>query len=160
MNKVSGVAALLLTWSLSAQAAAETPTSLAQCRAIVGDAERLACYDALSEAPAGSHAGFASQPAGRVPVPAQSVPETMAPLQQTVREPERIESKLKGRFDHFQPKMEFQLENGQVWTCLAQRREDFNPVDDPSVVIKRNFAGHYYMLIEGIYRQFPVRRSR
>ena len=184
LQRSSGLAALcLLTsiWISPAQAA--LPDGLAACRAIAGDSQRLACYDALSQAATASSApsGVAPPPAATsTATPAPAAPALVAPAVasaaatapaatvernfgvETVTksfegEPQRLTAKVVGDLDGIPRRTVFHLDNGQVWQSIDDNEYVYE-ADNPKLTIDRNFAGSYWMHLENAH--FNVRVSR
>ena len=135
------IASLLLIAALDAQ--------LADCRAITEDAKRLACYDALafpSAKPAASPEDAAFG-ASTVPKP---------PIES---EPDRIEAHIVGKISGWRRNTQFTLDNGQVWKCVDDERND-DALDQPAVTIKRNWFGHYWMDVAGTGQSVQVIRIK
>jgi hypothetical protein len=109
--------------------AAPTDQQFADCRAIVDDAKRLACYDALS-AP---------------PTPDKDFGSASVPRPQ-VQEPDLIEAHLAGRIAGWRKGTQFALDNGQAWQSIDDDASD-EVLDRTAVTIKRNFVGHYWMSV-------------
>jgi len=160
--------------------------AFAHCRSIPAEAERLRCYDraasALSpqaESPAPPpEPVITAQPAAAPPAPTPR-PETAAAApakpatdtasfgaetlpSATAKEksaPDEIHSRIRGEFRGWEAKTRFELENGQVWECL-NCRSVYLVRQDPDVTIKRGFMGGYWLKVEGLNTQAPVRRIK
>lgn len=65
-----------------------------------------------------------------------------------VRPPELIESNIVGTFKGYGPKTVFHLANGETWRPTNDEVVVDSPVENPKVVIYRDFFG-YKMFVEG-----------
>src|SRR4051812_12005611 len=65
-----------------------------------------------------------------------------------VRAPELIESRIVGEFRGSGPRVRFRLENGQTWRPTDEDVVNHAPVNNPAVVIFKDFFG-YKMFVEG-----------
>lgn len=166
---MKAVSLLLLLVSGTAFAADEA--SILKCRTIPGQAERLACYDAL---PAGAPAAVApaSQVAHVAPAkdaaPAAVVAaktaeqnfglETVKKKKEPEAAPSAIESTLVGSFQGWGPTSQFRLANGQVWKVIDGSQAALDPMTNPKVKVVRNFFGTLFMEFEGTNHSPKVRR--
>ncbi len=179
LQRSSGLAALCLVtsiWISPAQAA--LPDGLAACRAIAADSQRLACYDALSQAATAS--SVPSKAAQPLPAAAPAAPAIVAPAvasaaaiapaapvertfgAETVTKsldsgPQSLTAKIVGDLDGIPRHTLFHLDNGQVWQSIDDN-EYLYEADNPKLTIDRNFAGNYWMHLENAH--FNVRVNR
>lgn len=162
-------------WVSPAQAA--LPDELAACRAIGSDAQRLACYDALSRRATAAAAPSALAPAAPVAAPAPAAitaaasATAVAPVEATVEHsfgaetvtknldsgPQSLKAELVGDVDGIRRHAVFHLDNGQVWQSIDDNEYEYE-ADHPKLTIDRNFAGSYWMHLENAH--FNVRVSR
>lgn len=143
-------AATYLLLSAAQVSAAADPRS---CTSVTNDSSRLACYDSAFGV------NTAQTPAGASLAPAASTGGVPTVPQVSRQEPAKsatIESRLVGSLDHWQRGTRFQLENGQIWVCQSERSQSFPTINNPKVVINRNFLGHYFMTVDGVYHQVSV----
>ncbi|MFN9744274.1 MAG: hypothetical protein ACK57B_01335 [Betaproteobacteria bacterium] len=145
------VVALLLT--LASQAAWADPDALRRCRALADGAARRACYDA-SPAPAAtaSPAAAVAPPSGAGSAKAArfGLPDEPSPA-------DRIESRIEGRFEGWEPRARIRLANGQVWQVVDDSRGAYW-LDSPRVVVRRGALGSYMLEVEGVRAFVRVRR--
>lgn len=154
---------LLLAVSGSALAA---DADLLRCRTIADVAGRVACYDAIPVAAAGSAAAApiaAAQAAAPAPASAPAaVPAANFGLSATQMrksdEPNFIESTLLGRIEGWSPSTQFRLANGQIWRVADDSSGSVNELDNPKVKITRNAIGSMFLEIEGTNQAPRVRR--
>jgi hypothetical protein len=156
---------LLLAVSGSALAA---DADLLRCRTIADVAGRVACYDAIPVAAAGSAAAApiaAAQAAA--PAPASAPAPAAAPAanfglsatqMRKSDEPNFIESTLLGRIEGWSPSTQFRLANGQIWRVADDSSGSVNELDNPKVKITRNAIGSMFLEIEGTNQAPRVRR--
>lgn len=73
-------------------------------------------------------------------------------------DPERVEANLVGEFSGWNGRTRFTLDNGQIW---EQRRKASmryaKPVQNPRVIIEKNFMGFYIMDVPAANTEVPVR---
>lgn len=132
-------------------------SDLSTCATIVADAARLACYDALAgRVPPQPVAEPAQPPAdATASFGAEQLP---APVDDD-KGPDLIESTLPGSFRGWNKDSMFELANGQVWHCI-ECRDVYYVRENPTVTIKRNFLGSYWLKVEGLNQQARVRRVK
>jgi len=154
---------LLLAVSGSALAA---DADLLRCRTIADVAGRVACYDAIPVAAAGSAAAApiaAAQAAALAPAsaPAAALAANFGLSATQMRksdEPNFIESTLLGRIEGWSPSTQFRLANGQIWRVADDSSGSVNELDNPKVKITRNAIGSMFLEIEGTNQAPRVRR--
>lgn len=169
------LAAALLSQLIPAIAAdVGSTTSMAACRAITTDGERLACYDHLAErVPVAT-----PDPAPAAPVAVASPPRALAtPAAQpttigtepassfgaeAVRKPQSAEptaltAKVVGDVDGVRRDQILLLDNGQRWRVLSDNEFDYT-ADGPVATIERNLIGTYWMRLGDRGPSFKVRR--
>jgi hypothetical protein len=176
MNQTLLRASALLLLSCG-QAATADDAALQRCRALPEAAPRLACYDALPLANAGSAGStvtantLSTQSAKQAPPPlvagATSVSTTTlrpAPTeagfgleQQRDQQVTKIVSRVVGVVDGWGPRTQFRLENGQVWQVTDDTSAVYN-LKSPKVKIERAVLGGFEMEIEGAKRAPRVKR--
>ena len=140
---------LLATATATATAtAAASDTDLRRCRAIAEGTQRLACYDALSLAPAA--------PPAVVPAPAAAAAATFG-LERQPPEMQEITSHIPGIFEGWQPKTRFRLANGQVWQVSDDSSAVYD-LRDPKVTVRRAALSGFVLDIDGARRSPRVRR--
>jgi hypothetical protein len=155
-------------------------TDFERCAAIESASERLACFDALTRSakqePPATAEILDTTPATPQQMPL--MPRPVAPLEppaaaaverfgaenlpppapETVT-PERIESRLQGRFTGWERDTVFELDNGQAWQC-QNCRPVYHQAEAPPVSIRRSFTGVYWLKVEGLNQQAKVRRVK
>lgn len=157
--------AMLLAQPLPA--AADSSASLAGCRAIGADSERLACYDRLAE-----HTPTAATliaPRVTAPQLLSSAPVTNAASEtgdsfgaEVVRklksaEPRILKARVIGYVDSVSRDQILLLDNGQRWRVLSDKDFDYT-ADQPAATIERNLIGTYWMRLGDQGPAFKVRR--
>lgn len=165
---VLAAAALVATLPLVATAQAGAPMDSApvqRCRTIAEAAARLACYDAIALPGLGSRAGWGAPvgPAAAANATARAVPASPADnfgLEQrdSRAAPERLESRIAGSIEGWEPNTRFTLENGQVWQVVDGSRAYYGTISQPKVVVSRGLLGSFYLQIEGVNQLPRVRR--
>lgn len=176
MKKWFGLLPLLV-----ALGAAADDAGLLRCRALVDDAARLACYDALPSAPmnavtaAPAVATTTSAPesapvSSPLSAPA-SAPPAVAPLRPQTeaefgmerkaaeKQLETIVSRIVGPFTGWQAKSKITLENGQVWQ-IADGSSGSYTLESPAVSIERGVFGTFFLKIDGANRTPKVKRIK
>jgi hypothetical protein len=142
MIRAAAIVALLFATAVHAAA---TDQQLADCRAIGDEAKRLACYDALSSTPAAA--------------PVESTFGVSSVPRAEVKEPDRIDTHVAGKLKGWRKGTLFTLDNGQVWQSVDDRDSD-DTLEAPTVTIKRNFMGHYWMKLSGAWQDVQVIRVK
>lgn len=122
--------------------------ALRQCRGLADAAQRLACYDAIVLRPVAPAAAAAPAPAPE----ADRFGRAAAP-----ERPERVETRIEGRFEGWGPRQRIRLANGQVWQVTDDSRGDYW-LDSPRVVVRRAALGGFVLEIEGVNALLRVRR--
>jgi hypothetical protein len=149
--------ATLALWLMTLSLGSATAADLAECAAIKDEAVRLFCYDrAAGRSSAASPAEVAPAPLDTKPAPTGEAPSP-EPKPATVKAPERIESRIVGRFSGWAQGTRFQLENGQTWEVMTIARFQAGPQEAPKVVIARDFLGQYQMSVDGVTPRVVVR---
>ena len=162
------VTASMLTSAGAARAQVED--RLADCARIAGSSERLACYDALSEARRSAttrdwNGAFGLDATRRSRVAADSgAPEAdSAPDfgfdDRQSGGPAQVQSRYDGEFTGWSGNTLFRLENGQVWKQAQSGRVSARAAR-PKVTIKRATLGGYRMSVEGLSDSIRVERVR
>ena len=146
---------------------------LMRCRGIADPMARLACYDALVPAPAAS----GSSQARKMPQPTQ--PPAQTPRGQTTfqdappppteqfgmerkapaAQVDRVESRITGRFEGWEPRQQIALDNGQVWQVIDDSRRVMF-LNDPKATVRRGALGAYYLELEGSNYTARVQRLK
>jgi hypothetical protein len=139
----------LLALLMTAAAARADDDALRRCRAIAEAPARLACYDAIVPARAAAAPAAASAAAPN----AASRFGLSAPADAV----ERVESRIEGRFEGWNPRGLFRLANGQVWQVADDSRGVYW-LESPKVVVRRGALGSYLLEIEGTTAMVRVRR--
>jgi hypothetical protein len=142
------IAPLLL--ALASSAALADPDAVRRCRALPVDKARLACYDAIV-LPAAAVGGEAALAAAR------GVPASRFGFSETPDIPERVESRIVGRFEGWNPRDHIRLANGQVWQVADDSRGVYW-LDSPRAVVRRGALGSFVLEIEGARSFVRVRR--
>lgn len=145
--------ALCLMLSFGGAVAAD----MSDCLSIKDDTVRLFCYDrAAGRSSASSSAEIAPAPLDTRPPPTGEAPSP-EPKPASVAAPERIESRIVGKFSGWTQGTRFQLENGQTWETVTVARVSPGPQDSPKVVISRDFVGQYQLAVDGVKQRVVVR---
>ena len=140
------LALLLLLVSGSALA---DDTAILKCRTL-GDAKlRLACYDAMTLAPAATPTPVATRQSAEQSF---GLVEKKAPLA-------AIESTIVGNFDGWGPNEVITLANGQVWR-ISDDTVGAVVGNNLKVKLERSPFGATFMIIEGTTRSPKVRRIK
>ena len=158
----NSVKSLLVLLVISGFALADDANIL-RCRGIAEGSARLACYDALSVAPA---TGQAKTTTPSVSTPgASSVLSSASPTTAAIaaapakadrfgledraapERPDVIESYIAGRFEGWEAKSNIKLANGQVWQ-IADDSSRYLTMNDPKVRIRRGALGAFYLEFE------------
>ena len=71
--------------------------------------------------------------------------------------PDTMIAHVRGKIDGLRRGVDFQLDNGQVWTYIDNQAYDYEG-DNPTATIRRNFLGNYWMLLSGSGTEVRVRR--
>ena len=76
-----------------------------------------------------------------------------------VRDPTTIVSTIDGAFSGWSGNTQFKLANGQIWQQRQrERRYSTRTVQNPRVVIEKNFLGFYVMALPDLKKKIPVKR--
>lgn len=142
--------------------------AIQRCRVIAEAPARLACYDAIALPGLGSRAGWGAPVGSPAPAPAAASATTGA-----ARSPaaifglpgrvlsaeggDRLDSRIPGPFEGWEPNTRFTLANGQVWQVIDGSRAVYS-LQDPKITITRGVIGGFYMSIEGVAQTPTVRR--
>lgn len=132
---------------------------LRQCRGLADPAQRLACYDAIplpaaaAATPSTPAAALATAPK---PTPSPS-PEQAFGRPEPADRLERIDSRIEGRFEGWQPGTRLRLANGQVWQVADDSRGAYW-LENPRVTVRRGALGSYLLEIDGVRAAVRVRR--
>lgn len=143
--------------------AAAQSDALEKCRAEREPMRRLACYDAIPSRPAATAPATPAMPAA--PAVAAATPPAAAPLSAdaafglpTAAETlPFIESRIAGLVQGWDTRTRFKLANGQVWQ-VEEGSSSGLYLQDPTVRVRRGFAGAYYLELKGTNRSPRVRR--
>ena len=137
--------------------------SLQACRTKDDPQMRLACYDEIRLAPAGTTRpapplGMAPPPIPVTPAPGNALGnfgfEGKAAQQNQIQS---IDSTIEGHFGGWGPKSRIRLANGQVWQ-VTDDSNAFMSLDNPRVQITRGAMGAFYIEFERSNRTARVRR--
>jgi len=173
------LAMLVVVPILSMAAETDSSPSLAVCRGINADAERLACYDRLAgPAPVATPDTALAAPATPVAVvpPPQPLAAPVAQPKTTAaepassfgaeavrkpksEEPTTLVAKVVGDVDGVRRDQIFLLDNGQRWRVLSDNDSDY-AADGPTAKIERNVIGTYWMRLGDSGPSFKVRRVK
>lgn len=126
---------------------------LQRCRAIAEPVARLACYDALADAPAGTRAP-AAPPAVAAP---EARPATTFGRPQRDTEPQEVSSAVGAAFAGWGPNSRIRLDNGQVWQ-VVDGSSVVLPAGARRATVKRSLFGNYVLEIDGLNTAPKVRR--
>jgi hypothetical protein len=74
--------------------------------------------------------------------------------------PDRLDSRLAGAFDGWEPNSKLTLENGQVWQVVDGSRAYYGQLDKPKASVTRGMLGSFYLQIEGVSQTPRVRRVK
>lgn len=176
MKKLFGLLPLLAALSAGADDA-----GLLRCRALIDNAARLACYDALlptaitaaepapavAATPSAAVAPVATSTSTTTSTPTPAVaplrPQTEAEfgMERKAAEArlENIVSRIIGPFTGWQAKSKITLENGQVWQIVDGSSGSYS-LDSPAVSIERGVFGTFFLKIEGANRTPKVKRVK
>lgn len=134
--------------------------SLQRCRAMAEPAARLACYDALADAPAPPRPPAAAaapvRPAAAVAAAAPKPADSFG-LPRPASEPEEVRSAVGAGFDGWGPNRHIRLDNGQVWQIIDGSSVVLPP-GARKVAVKRGALGSFYLDFEGLKTSPRVRR--
>jgi hypothetical protein len=149
----------------AANAALANDAAILKCRALPGQAARLACYDAIPVGAAPAVAVVSAPVAVAAPaaVPAAApTTEQRFGLEQVkpAEAPKSIDSSIAGTLTGWGPNTQFTLANGQVWRVVDNSSADLTPMTNPKVRVVRNFFGTTFLEIEGTNNSPKVRRVR
>lgn len=147
--------------------------SLQRCRAMTDGAARLACYDALADAPrVPVPPAQPVVPAAAARVAPAAIAATAAPATATARtgeasfglpetkRPDSVESVASSvgpNFDGWGPNSRIRLANGQVWQVVDGTSVAL-PEGPRKVSVKRGALSSFYLDIEGLKTSPRVRR--
>lgn len=136
-------------------AALADDAAVLKCRTLADAASRLACYDAMPVAAAGT-------PAARVEAPVQ--PEARfglaaPPKPAKDKGPKTIRSNVAGAFEGWSPGTRIELANGQVWR-VTEGEAVLPQMNNPQVEISRGALGGYLMQVGGYASTARVARIR
>jgi hypothetical protein len=172
--------ALLLRFSLAGTAlcvlasagpaGAQVEDRLADCARIAGSSERLACYDALSEARRNAASqrdwnrsfGIDAAPKSSLAAESAEPGQDNAPdfgFEERQGSAQQIQSRYDGQFTGWSGNTLFRLENGQVWKQSQSGRVSARAAR-PAVTIKRTTLGGYRMNVEGVSESIRVERVK
>ena len=152
-------------------AGAQVEDRLADCARIAGASERLACYDALSEARRnaasqrdrnrsfGVDAAPKSSLAAESAQPGQDNAPDFGFDERAGSGANQIQSRYDGQFTGWSGNTLFRLENGQVWKQSQSGRVSAR-VTRPAVTIMRTALGGYRMNVEGVSESIRVERVK
>ena len=151
-------------------ARAQVEDRLADCARIAGSSERLACYDALSEARRSAakrdwNGAFGLDATRTSPVaaaPGASEADNAPDFGFDDRQSsgaDQVQSRYDGEFTGWSGNTLFRLENGQVWKQAQSGRVSVRAAR-PKVTIKRATLGGYRMSVEGLNESIRVERVR
>lgn len=139
---------------------------LQRCRALTDNAARLACYDALADAPRTATPAAVVQPAQPYAAAAAAPAAKPAPTGEAVfglpeaRRPdavESVESSVAASFSGWGPNSRIRLANGQVWQVIDGTSVVL-PEGARKVTVKRGVLSSFYLDIEGLRTSPRVRR--
>jgi hypothetical protein len=164
------LACVTLSVLTSGGARAQVEDRLADCARIAGSDERLACYDALSQARRSAakrdwNGAFGLDASRGSTVAAESgaaQADDAANFGFDDRGsggPAQVESRYDGEFTGWSGNTLFRLENGQVWKQAQSGRVSAR-AGRPKVTIKRATLGGYRMSVEGLNETIRVERVR
>lgn len=143
---------------LLAPLAAAQGDALEQCRAEREPTRRLACYDAIPSRPAAATPATPTTPT--TPAAAAAAPPAAAAafgLPTAAETLPFIESQIAGLVQGWDTRTRFKLANGQVWQ-VEEGSSSGLYLQDPTVRVRRGFAGAYYLELKGTNRSPRVRR--
>jgi hypothetical protein len=161
---------LLAALATAGAAQAQLEHQLADCARIAGSTERLACYDALSDA-RGDKAGTwnrAFGPDASRTAPLAAEPTVLAPGpaadfgfegRDAADDVQQIQSRYDGEFTGWSGNTLFRLENGQVWKQSQSGRIAYRATR-PAVTIRRSTLGAYRMSVQGLDQSVRVERVK
>lgn len=158
MKTLSALALSLALLGASAPVFADD-SALRQCRALVDNFARLACYDLLPLKPLPPAAAVAPAAAAAPTAPAAPARATEAGfgLDRPSEQSAQIISSIEGRFAGWSPRERIRLANGQLWQVVDDSSGVYD-LRDPKVTIKRGALSGYVMDIDGANRTPRVRR--
>lgn len=169
---------LLAAGVAAAPALATEDNPWQRCRGIADGAARLACYDAVPSAAAGTAAPTTTAAPAAVArrAPPAAVPVVPAPAavnaggaqdsavaafgmeKESAQRVDAIDSHLPGPFEGWVPRQLFKLANGQVWQLAESGSAYYPNRQDPRISIRRAAFGSFLMDIEGVNQRLRVRR--
>lgn len=148
------LAALLASHAAGAQSLVD---DVKACRQLADLARRVACYDAMKLPNDPGAVAVAAMPVAIDPV-AKFGQESVRPPAGTPAL-QRIESRIRGKFEGWGPNKRLEFENGQVWR-IADDSEALYELRDPKVIVHRGLLGAFYLEIEGVPFRVRVVRAR
>jgi hypothetical protein len=140
--------------------AAAQADALEKCRAERDPMRRLACYDAIPSRPAATAPATPAAPAAAAAAQPAAAPPTAAAafgLPTAAETLPFIESQIAGLIQGWDTRTRFKLANGQVWQVEEGNASGLY-LQDPTVRVRRGFAGAYYLELKGTNRSPRVRR--
>ncbi|SFM84918.1 hypothetical protein [Rugamonas rubra] len=145
-------------------AALADDAALLRCRALPDGPQRLACYNAIVVAPAGSGPAVGANAGAPFAAPAQA--PSRAQLEQAFgKEPPALQAmrlaslttRVAGRFDGWVANQTIRLANGQLWR-VVDGSDDVLDADSPAATLQRGLLGAIYLDIDGAHRRPRVQR--
>lgn len=153
----------LLVLMLVSSAAMADNNALLECRKLDDGPVRLACYNAIPVAPAGSAVVIAAPAARHAAALSKDELDQSFGKEQVAPAsgPRSIETTVDGDFDGWVPNQRIRLANGQVWRVTDDTSEETMKVyKNPEVKIRRGAMGAIYMDIDGARSEVRVRRVK
>ncbi|WP_051278619.1 hypothetical protein [Solimonas flava] len=72
--------------------------------------------------------------------------------------PSRMRARIAGRFEGWEPRLRFTLDNGQVWQVIDERSAYARPQDSPEVTLEKGAFGAYFLSVAGLNARAKVKR--